>query len=250
MTHTTSATSSGRRPAYYAARGSRLADWWTLLHPPYTAWHLSYVVIGAGLAPRVDLVRLLATLAAFFLAVGISAHALDELAGRPLRTAIPDRHLRFAAGASLAGAAALGVAGVAWTGWGLLGFIVVGVLLVPTYNLEWFGGRLHTDLGFAVAWGVFPLLTAYFAQAQRIDGIALLGAAGTFALTTAQRVLSTSARHVRREVRQVEIRLDMVDGRQEQADERFLLEPIERALRATSWAVILTATALAVLRLT
>ena len=60
-----------------------------LLHPPYTLWHLSYVAIGATLAPRFDGGRLVATLLAFFLAVGVCAHALDELHGRPLRTTIP-----------------------------------------------------------------------------------------------------------------------------------------------------------------
>jgi len=77
------------RPAYYAARPGRWRDWWTLLHPPYTGWHLSYAVIGAALAPRVQVSYLIATVLAFFLAVGLAAHALDELQGRPLRTAIP-----------------------------------------------------------------------------------------------------------------------------------------------------------------
>src|ERR1019366_1552641 len=76
------------RPAYYAARPGGWRDWWTLLHPPYTAWHLAYVVIGACLAPRVSLSALVATLIAFFLAVGLAAHALDELNGRPLQTRI------------------------------------------------------------------------------------------------------------------------------------------------------------------
>ena len=80
---------AGARPAYYAARPGGWRDWWTLLHPPYTAWHLSYVVIGACLAPQVSLAPLLATLVAFFLAVGLAAHALDELNGRPLQTRIP-----------------------------------------------------------------------------------------------------------------------------------------------------------------
>ena len=46
------------RPAYYAARPGGWRDWWTLLHPPYTAWHLSYSVIGAALAPRAATSRL------------------------------------------------------------------------------------------------------------------------------------------------------------------------------------------------
>src|SRR5439155_20775171 len=77
------------RPAYYALRPGGWRDYWTLLHPPYTLWHLSYVALGAAAAPRVDGARLGATLLAFFLGVGLTAHALDELSGRPLQTAIP-----------------------------------------------------------------------------------------------------------------------------------------------------------------
>ena len=77
------------RPAYYAAGPGRWRDWWTLLHPPFTAWHLAYVVLGAAIAPEVRLNRLLAAVGAFFLAVGVAAHALDEWQGRPLRTSIP-----------------------------------------------------------------------------------------------------------------------------------------------------------------
>jgi len=54
--------------AYYALGSGGWRDWWVLLHPPYTAWHLSYVVMGAALAPVLDLGRLAATLLAFALA--------------------------------------------------------------------------------------------------------------------------------------------------------------------------------------
>ena len=105
------------------------ADWWVLLHPPYTLWHLSYVAIGAAIASRFDVGRLAATLIAFLLAVGVCAHALDELHGRPLRTHIPGWLLVAAAAGSLAGAVALGVIGMARIGPGLMVFIVVGVVL-------------------------------------------------------------------------------------------------------------------------
>ncbi|MFB3739399.1 MAG: hypothetical protein ACE14W_10620, partial [Candidatus Velamenicoccus archaeovorus] len=72
------------RPAFYALRSGGWRDYWTLLHPPYTLWHLSYVVIGACLTDVVDLRWLGETVLAFFLAVGLGAHALDELRGRPL----------------------------------------------------------------------------------------------------------------------------------------------------------------------
>jgi hypothetical protein len=237
------------RPAYYAAAQGGWRDWWTLLHPPYTAWHLSYVVLGAVLAPQVRLDRLLASLLAFFLAVGVAAHALDELHGRPLRTAIPSGLLVGAATASLAAALALGAVGVTRAGWALLPFLIVGPILVIAYNAELFGGLIHTDLGFAAAWGGFPALTGYVAQAGGLAVAPVLAAAGAMALAAAQRQLSTPARLLRRRAVRVAGTVTLADGRVIDLDMSRLLEPLERALRALSWGVALYAAALAVARL-
>ncbi|HUO47592.1 MAG TPA: hypothetical protein VMU09_02040 [Acidimicrobiales bacterium] len=243
------ADAAAPRPAFYAARRGGWRDWWTLLHPPYTAWHLSYVVIGACLAPRVQTSRLVATLLAFFLAVGVAAHALDELHGRPLRTRIPAGALVAATVFGLAGALALGVVGVARVGWVLVPFIVLGPPLVVAYNAELFGGVVHTDLGFALAWGGFPVLTAYVAQAGALRLAGVLGAAAAVALSAAQRSLSTPARLLRRRVAGVEGTLTYEDGRVGALDRAWLLAPLERALRAMSWGMVALATALAVSRL-
>src|SRR5947209_15895976 len=96
------------RPAFYALRSGSWRDLITLLHPPYTAWHLSYVALGAAAAPQFHPSRLWAALGAFALAVGISAHALDELNGRPLQTKLPRSVLIALAAGSLAGAVAIG----------------------------------------------------------------------------------------------------------------------------------------------
>ncbi|MDQ1425804.1 MAG: hypothetical protein QOD72_3302 [Acidimicrobiaceae bacterium] len=237
------------RPAFYAAARGGWRDWWTLLHPPYTAWHLAYVVIGASLAPRTDGVRLTATVLAFFCAVGIAAHALDEVHGHPLRTAIADPVLWLAAAVGLAGAVVLGVLGLSRVGPGLLVFIVVGPVLVAGYNLELFGGRLHTDVTFALAWGTFPVLAGYFAQAERLDFVALLGGSAAFALSYAQRALSTPARQLRRRVTRVEGTLVMDDGSVRDLTDRVLLEPLERALRALSWSTVVLSVAMAAARL-
>jgi hypothetical protein len=237
------------RPAFYAAQRGGWRDWWTLLHPPYTAWILGYVVIGACLAPTVRLDRLLATLLAFFLAVGLGAHALDELHGRPLKTAISSRALVVVTVVSLAGAVALGIAGVVRVGWTLVPFIVVGPLLVVAYNAELFGGLVHTDWGFAIAWGAFPVLTAYVAQAASLGWEAVLAAGFALALSLAQRALSTPARSVRRRVRTVEGSMTFADGSVRPVGTRTLLDPLEAALAAMAWAVVLLAAAMAVARL-
>jgi hypothetical protein len=238
------------RPAYYAARPGAWRDWWTLLHPPYTAWHLSYVVIGAALAPRVLASYLIATVLAFFLAVGLAAHALDELRDRPLRTAIPSGALVAVVVVGLLGALVLGVFGVIRVGWTLIPFMVAGPLLVIAYNAELFGGLVHTDFGFAAAWGAFPVLTAYTAQTGTLAVAPVIAAGGAFALSTAQRQLSTPARNIRRRGQRVEGSITFSDGRTVPITADALLQPLERALRATSWAIILLAAALAVARLT
>ncbi len=238
------------RPAFYAARPGRWRDWWTLLHPPYTAWHLAYVVIGACLAPVVNATRLVATVLAFFCAVGLAAHALDELHGRPLGTRIPSAVLVAVAAVGLGGAVALGVAGVVQVGWPLVPFLVLGPVLVVAYNFELFGGFVHTDLGFAVAWGAFPVLTAYVAQTARLAPAPVLVALGALVLSGAQRRLSTPARLLRRRARVVSGRVVLADGSELAIDERTLLAPLEGALAAMSWAVVLLAAGLAVARLT
>ena len=226
-------------PAYYAARTTGWRrDVWALLHPPYTAWHLSYVLIGASLAPTVSIVRLVATLLAFFLAVGVSAHALDELRGRPLQTNIPAALLWIAACVGLLGAVGLGIAGIFVVGPWLVLFIALGIFFVFAYNLELLRGRVHGDFWFALSWGAFPVLTAYFAQTGRISVAAIAVAAAGYALSFAQRMLSTPARTLRRKSRSVSGEVILSDGSPVPLDRPTLLRPLERALSSLSWGVV------------
>jgi len=237
------------RPAFYALAPGGWRDLLTLLHPPYTAWHLSYVAIGAAAAPHLHAGRLGAALAAFFLAVGVCAHALDELQGRPLRTRLSDRTLWTLAAISLAGAVAIGIAGAVTVSVGLVPFIAAGTFLVAAYNLELLGGRLHNDFWFAAAWGAFPALTGYWIMALRLDVESLLVAAGCFMLSVAQRRLSTPVRRLRRRTVAVsgEQRLD--DGEVLELDAARLIAPLDGALRACSAALVLLALGLVLARL-
>jgi hypothetical protein len=238
------------RPAFYAARPGKLRGWWTVLHLPYTAWHLAYVALGAGLAPHVDGGRLTATLLAFFLAVGISAHALDEVHGHPLASGLSDRALLAVAASALMGAVALGVAGLGRIGPGLIPFIALGCGLLLAYNLEWFDGRLHNDVVFALAWGTFPVLTSYYAQAEKLDVIAVVAGVGAFFLSWAQRTLSSRARDLRRRVVRVDGSITRRDGSVEPIDARTLLHPLEVALGSTAVGIVALAVAVLLLRLT
>jgi heme O synthase-like polyprenyltransferase len=236
------------RPAFYALESGGWRDYITLLHPPYTAWHLSYVAIGAALAPEFEGRRLLAALAAFFLAMGVGAHALDELTDRPLQTQIPNGVLVTLAAVSIGGAVAIGIAAsLAWTLW-LLPFVAGGAFLVVAYNLELFGGLFHNYFWFGFAWGAFPLLTGYLVTAEELSLEALLAA--LFALLTSfvQRTLSTPVRDVRRRVTNVTGTVSLTDGTREEITPETLMGAPETALRLLAAAMVSLAAALLVLR--
>jgi hypothetical protein len=237
------------RAAWYALETGGWRDYVTLLHLPYTAWHLSYVVIGGCLAPVVAWGRLGAAVAAFGLAVGIGAHALDELKGRPLRTSIPRFVLVALATVSIGAACAIGVAGaVLFEPW-LAVLVPVGLFLVLAYNLELLGGRFHSDFWFGLAWGGFPVVCGYAAVAGDIRAATLLAAAFAVLLSLAQRVLSNHVRYVRRRVASVEGALELRDGSREPLDADNLIVAEERGLRLLAAASVVLAAALVAFRI-
>jgi hypothetical protein len=250
VTTTPPESSIASRPAFYALRSGGWRDLVTLLHPPYTAWHLSYVAIGAAAAPgALHGDRLAAALGAFFLAVGISAHALDELNGRPLRTRLPRGVLISLADVSLLGALAIGVVGIVVVSPLLTPLVVVGGLLVPAYNLELAGGRFHSDQWFALGWGAFPAFTGYFAQTLTIRPAGLLVAVGCYLVSLAQRRLSTPVRELRRRTLGLSGEQRLADGTVIEVDEARIAAPLEGALSALWLALVLLAVGLVVSRL-
>ena len=237
------------RPAWYALAPGGWRDYVTLLHPPYTAWHLSYVVVGGCLAPVVSWGRLGLAVLAFALAMGVGAHALDELNGRPLGTEIPSRVLIALALVSVAAACAIGIAVALAFDPLLLVFVAAGAFIVPAYNLELLGGRFHSDLWFALAWGAFPVLTGYAACAGDIGLAAVAAAVWAAALSLAQRRLSTPVRRMRRQVRAVTGELELADGSREPLDGAALTAAPETALRLLTLATVAAAAALVLARL-
>jgi hypothetical protein len=241
---------STARPAFYALAPGGWRDYVTLLHPPYTLWHLSYVCIGAALAPefRWDILGL--ALLAFFLGMGVAAHALDETQGRPLATGIGRGTLYVLATVSLISATAIGIVTAVYTTPWLLAFVAAGAFITVAYNLELFGGRFHSDLWFALGWGALPLLATYCAAAETIRVEAVVAALFAALLSHAQRKLSTPVRLMRRQVVAVSGRIELKDGETRPITRETLTEAPERALQALTGSVIALAVALVLLRVT
>jgi hypothetical protein len=245
---------AGGRPAFYALQPGGWRDLVTILHPPYTAWHLSYVAFGAAAAPVLHPSRLWAALAAFFCAVGIAAHALDELHGHPLRTGLSNGALAAMASMGLAGAVGVGVVGTFVVSASLVPFVLAGAFLVLAYNLELAGGRFHTDFWFAAGWGAFPALTSFWANALGIHSVgeAVAGIAVTlacFGLSMAQRRLSTPVRELRRRTVAVTGEQQLADGTSREITAARLAAPLDGALKALSAGLVLLAAALVAVRL-
>ena len=242
------------RPTYYALRPGGWRDLVTVLHPPYTLWNVSNVAIGASVAFHVYPVRLAAAVAAFFLAVGIAAHCFDELHGRPLGTQLSDRALIGLAVGALAGALAIGLAGVFIVSATLIPLVLFGGFIAPAYNLEWFGGRFHSDLWLAISWAGFATFTGWWVNALGVysvkEAIAVVGVVtGTAFLVTAQRRLSTPVRELRRRTAEVTGTQHLLDGPTRELRREDLIAPLDGALRALAFAAPLLATGLIVLRL-
>lgn len=237
------------RPAFYALQAGGWRDYVTLLHPPYTLWHLAYVVIGAVVAsPEIRPGRLLPTLVAFALGLGVSAHALDELRGRPLGTSIPRRILVALAAVPLAGAVAIGLYGALTVSPWIALFVVAGAAVAVAYNLELLGGRLHGDTQFALAWGAFPVATGAFAAAETITWATAGAAAFAFLTALAQRHLSTQVRDVRRRVVSVTGTLERRGGTVETVTRTTLVAAPERALAVLAASHVALAVALVMMR--
>jgi hypothetical protein len=235
------------QPAYYARTGSPGRDLLTLLHPPYTMWHLSYVAMGAAIAPRLDWIHLGGTVLAFVFGMGVGAHALDELHDRPLGTTLSRGTLLTLAVGGVSAGAALAVAGALvispWVAvWG-----TAGVLLAIGYPLE-VPGWLHTDLGFGLSWGGFPVLVGYWAQTQRLSAPAVALAAVATLISMTQRFLSSPARFVRRHTDQAGATFDLGTRREHWSEDR-LLDTWERPLKLLGWAMMLLAVVLLALHL-
>lgn len=245
--------------AWYDIRGKRgVRDILILLHPPYTIWHLSYVVIGAALAPTIDWEPLLWTLLAFFLAMGVGAHCLDELNGRPLKTNFPDLALWITAGVSIAGAIAVGGVVGARETWTVIPCIIFGGFIVCAYNLEWFGGLFHKDFWFGAAWGAFPVITAYVAQTRTLSWEIALVAAACLLYSLAQRVLSRQSRFWRRRVQVIQgVYFETQDypvvppfwGQTHKLTKEDIYAPADLALKYMTWTVVAAAVGMLVAKI-
>ncbi len=229
------------RPAWYSVNGDGfLSDIINLIHPPYTLWHLSYVLMGIALAPKIFPDRSIAALLAFFLGLGIGAHALDETMGNPLKTRLSKSQLYVIGLCALSSAILIGVYYALTVSSVLLVFVGLESFFAIAYNLEMFERRFHNALVFALSWGVIPFLAGYYVNALNLSLPILVLAAPVGLLTVVQKTLSTEARKIRRKMKPID-GLKLAGGEVIPASSKELVRPIEISLQVLTLTVFLIA---------
>jgi hypothetical protein len=202
-----------------------------LLFLPYTGMVLSFVLLGAVLAPRVYWDRLVALEVVYFLALGIGAHALDGLGSkgvRPWGQALGRGRLWALAISSLTLAYAIAVYYMVRHVPLLWSMAIAEGFFVFAYNLEWFHGRFHSDNWFAFSWGFLPVLAGYIMQTNRLSASALVIGLAMALLSGVEIKASRPYKALKRAVPQTE-------------GERLLMVRYEAILKAISLGVILLA---------
>jgi hypothetical protein len=237
------------RPSWYSTKSNGfVSDFINLLHPPYTLWHLSYVLIGVAMSPIIYLSRSAAVLAAFFLGLGLGAHALDETMGNPLQTKISKTKLYIIGFVSLSIAILIGLYYVFELSLLIFPFVAIESFFAVAYNLEIFERRFHTDIVFALSWGSIPFLTGYFVNSLALSVSSLVMALGIGLLTYVQRTLSTQARFFRRKMERVES-INLVNGERVPLSSEEIISPAEKSLKALTIMIFAVSIALILARL-
>lgn len=208
-----------------------------LLFLPYTGMVLSFTVIGSMVAEKIHWDRVAAIVVIYFLALGIGAHALDALGSKrikPWGTVFSRRELWFLAIVSLVIAYAIGIYYmIFFTPFLWIVALLEGFFLLA-YNLEWFGGRFHTDEWFVISWGVLPVLAGYVLQTNRLSIPALILSLAAGQLSHVEITASRPYKELKRGLRP--------------AHEADLLIRYERILKSVSIGTIFLASALVIWR--
>ena len=242
--------------AWYASGGSKLREFYTILHLPYTSMVLSYILIGAGISPTIYPDRVALTLLAYFLGLGLSAHALNELHATHWVEVLGRRELTVLFALPLIGAVVIGmygmielhmISGTFVPSLALTVFMFLEVFFLIAYNIEAFGGAFHSDLAFALSWAAIPTLVSYYVNSLVISAGAVLVALSMAATAGIEINLSRWCKEFRRNSLLTE--MQFADGSRQTITTVQLLAKPERALKLIVVVVDLAALGLIAYRL-
>jgi len=224
--------------AWYARGGSRVREFYTIMHLPYTSMVLSYVVIGAMLSQSIYFDRVILTVVAYFLGLGFCAHALNELHAAHWTEALGKNELTALFAVPFVGALIIGAYGMLklftlsrsiLPPLVLLIMILLESFFLIAYNTDALSGRLHSDISFAFSWAALPTLVSYYVNALTITPAALLAALAMAGTAGIEINLSRWCKELRRRSPLNELKFG--DGTSQRMSTRELVARPEKALK-------------------
>jgi hypothetical protein len=207
-----------------------------MLFLPYTGMCISFTIIGSMLSESIAWDRVLSIFIIYFLALGVSAHAADNLGSKKIKpwgNYFSTFELRLMVIGGLSVSYMLGIYYIITFAPLLLFIAIIEGFFLFAYNFELFNGLFHNNFWFAVSWGALPLLAGFVIQTNSISVLSLISSIMAFFVAYTEIRISRKYKELKRNPQ------DVVDCN---------AEKLERSLKVISLLTISFAVLLTVCR--
>ena len=207
-----------------------------MLFLPYTGMCISFTIIGSMLSESIAWDRVLSIFIIYFLALGVSAHAADNLGSKKIKpwgNYFSTFELRLMVIGGLSVSYILGIYYIITFVPLLLIIAIIEGFFLFAYNFELFNGLFHNNFWFAVSWGALPLLAGFVIQTNSISVLSLISSIMAFFVAYTEIRISRKYKELKRNPQ------DVVDCN---------AEKLERSLKVISLLTISFAVLLSVCR--
>ncbi len=147
-----------------------------MLFLPYTGMCISFVILGCLISPRIYFERVIAISLIYFMALGIAAHVADNMGSKKIKpwgNFFTKRQSWIIIICCLLFSYTVGFYyAINYSPLLIIIGIIEGFFLF-SYNFELFNGFFHTNIWFAISWGVLPFFAGFVIQTNTITPISL-----------------------------------------------------------------------------
>lgn len=187
---------------WYQLEGTKLREFITILHLPYTVMCLSFLTIGFGISGISNWNTYWITMLAYFFGLGIASHSLDQLKGMGSTYVklLSDDELATIGISALIFSVLLGITLMfELSAWYLIVLIPLQVFFVFSYPLKvLFKGFFHNNFWFAVSFGFLPVVIGYYVNTLSFSLLAIFWGVVAFTISEIEINLSRYVRKMRK----------------------------------------------------
>jgi hypothetical protein len=172
-----------------------------MLFLPYTGMCISFTIIGSMLSESILWDRVLSIFIIYFLALGVSAHAADNLGSKKIKpwgNFFTTLELKLMVIGGLSVSYTIGIYYVITFAPLLLIIAIIEGFFLFAYNFELFNGFFHNNFWFAVSWGSLPLLAGFVIQTNSISILSLFSSTIAFLVAYSEIIISRKYKELKR----------------------------------------------------